>query len=167
MQRVVVLGRGGAGKSTTAAQLGAITGLPVLELDAAFWSPELVALSRTEWTRVQRELAARLKWIMDGDLGPYDVLEPRLTRADTVLVLDFSLVRCVWNAARRSRERPDFWWWVLTWRVRHRPALRRSIARHAQGAEVIVLRGPRAVRAFLDSIDREGRSGAQDAADTE
>jgi hypothetical protein len=31
---------------------------------------------------------------MDGDLGPYDALAPRLTRADTVLILDFALMRC-------------------------------------------------------------------------
>ena len=30
---------------------------------------------------------------MDGDLGPYDVLEIRLQAADTVVFLDFSPVR--------------------------------------------------------------------------
>lgn len=37
MKRVVILGRGGAGKSTLAARLGEITGLPVIELDKSFW----------------------------------------------------------------------------------------------------------------------------------
>ena len=41
-----------------------------------------------------------------------------LPRADTVLILDFSLTRCAWRALRRSRERADFWWWLLTWRHR-------------------------------------------------
>jgi broad-specificity NMP kinase len=44
MQRVVILGRGGAGKSTFAKKLGATTGLPVVELDkhlskAFCWEP--------------------------------------------------------------------------------------------------------------------------------
>lgn len=51
---------------------------------------------------IQEELAARPRWIMDGDLGQYDVLGPRLVAADTVLVLDFSLVRCIWRAAPRG-----------------------------------------------------------------
>lgn len=144
-----MLGRGGAGKTTASARLSRLTGIPVVELDAHFWSPDLTPLDKAAWTAVQDELAAAERWIMDGDLGPYDVLAPRLARADTVLLLDFSLPRCVWNAARRSRERLDFWWWVLTWRVRHRRRLREQIRRHAPGAEVVVLRNPRQVEAFL------------------
>jgi len=104
---VVVLGRGAAGKTTLSVQLGRVTGIPVLELDAYFWSADLVPLARDRWVAVQGTLAAADDWIMDGDLGPYDVLAPRLARADTVVLLDFALLRCLWNAARRSRERAD------------------------------------------------------------
>ena len=44
MQRVVILGRGGAGKSTLARRLGELVGLPVIELDKHFWQPGLVPL---------------------------------------------------------------------------------------------------------------------------
>jgi hypothetical protein len=88
---------------------------------------------------------------MDGDLGPYDVLAPRLARADTVLVLDFSLPRCVWNAARRSPERADFWRWVLTWRLRHRRRILRQIRRYPH-ARLVVLRGPRDLATFLTEL---------------
>ena len=44
MQRVVVLGRGGTGKTTLARAVGARTGLPVHELDEHFWQPGLVPL---------------------------------------------------------------------------------------------------------------------------
>lgn len=37
-QRVVLLGRGGAGKSTFARSLSEITGIPAVELDKHFWS---------------------------------------------------------------------------------------------------------------------------------
>jgi dephospho-CoA kinase len=40
-RRVVILGRGGAGKSTFAARLGAVTGIPVIELDTVFWRADL------------------------------------------------------------------------------------------------------------------------------
>jgi adenylate kinase family enzyme len=149
VERVVVLGRGGAGKTTMAARLSRLCGIPRVELDEHFWSPELTPLDHVAWIAVQRELAAAERWIMDGDLGPYDVLAPRLARADTVLLLDFSLLRCVWNAARRSPERADFWWWVLTWRLRHRRRIVRQVRRYAPQAQLSVLRGPRDVDAFL------------------
>jgi len=97
-------------------------------------------------------LAVRLTWIMDGDLGPYDVIDVRLHAADTVVFLDFSLLRCAWRAIRRSRERADFWWWLLSYRRRSRPLLVRAIAVHAGDADVHVLRTPRAVRRFVAGI---------------
>src|SRR5437879_1477660 len=46
VQRVVILGRGGAGKSTAARRLGELVGLPIIELDKHFWQPGLAPLSR-------------------------------------------------------------------------------------------------------------------------
>ncbi|MET3808073.1 hypothetical protein ABIB25_005100 [Nakamurella sp. UYEF19] len=149
MERVVVLGRGGAGRSTAAVELGKITGLPVVELDKHFWESDLVPLSVDVWVRRQQVLAAAPLWIMDGDLGPYDAPATRLARADTVLILDFSLVRCAWRAVRRSRERWDFWWWLLGWRYRSRPAVLRAVYEHAVGADVHIVRSPQALRTLL------------------
>ncbi len=152
VQRVVVLGRGGAGKSTAARHLGESTGLPVLELDQYFWQPGLVATPPDEWMAVQSDLAAAEHWIMDGDLGPGDVPAVRLRRADTVLLLDYSLLRCAWRAWRRGAEGAAFWRWVLTWRRRSKPALLSTIRSVAPGAVVYVLRTPRQLRHFLATV---------------
>lgn len=149
MERLVVLGRGGAGKSTFALHLSQVTGLPVIELDRHFWSEDLAPLPVEVWVHVQEQLAADDQWIMDGDLGPYDATAVRLRRADTVVVLDLSLVRCAWRAARRSRERADFWWLLFTWRWRRRSRVLGAVAAHAPQADVRVLRTPRQVRRFL------------------
>ena len=152
MRRVVILGRGAAGKSVLAARLGELTGLPVIELDTYFWRPGPAATPPAAWADLQRQLARRPSWIMDGDLGRYDVPAVRLAAADTVIVLDFSLPRCAWRAVRRSRERADFWCWLLCYRRRSRPTVLRAIAEHAPGATVHVLRGPCAVRRFLAQV---------------
>ena len=93
---------------------------------------------------------------MDGDLGPYDVLEIRLRAADTVVFLDFSRVRCAWRSIRRSREGTDFWRWLWTYRRLSRPLIQRSIAAHAAGADLRVLPTPRSVRRFVSWVAREG-----------
>lgn len=156
MERVLVLGRGGAGKSTFARRLGAITGLPVVELDTQFWQPGSNALPREQWSALQAELVAPQAWILDGDLGPHDVLEPRLKAADTVFVLDYSLVRCSWRSARRSRERRDYWIWLLAYRRRSLPVVMDAIATHAMHANVHVFRTSRVTKRFLAQLASSG-----------
>ena len=90
MKRVIVVGPGAAGKSTLAARLGGITRLPVIELDKLFWRPGLAPTPREECAAIQRQLAAQESWIMDGDLGPYDVLNIRLQAADAIVFLDLT-----------------------------------------------------------------------------
>ena len=67
MQRVAIIGSGGAGKSTLARQLGEATGLPVVHLDREYWAPGWVEPPRDEWTRKVALFAAEDAWIMDGN----------------------------------------------------------------------------------------------------
>ena len=131
----------------------------MVELDKVFWRPGLVATPPDQWVEVQERLVAGDGWIMDGDLGPYDAVEVRLRAADTIIFLDFSLVRCAWRAVQRSRERADFWLWLLRYRRQSRPVLIDAIADHATKATVHILRNPEALRRFLAHALRNSRTG--------
>ena len=155
MRRVVILGPGGSGKSTLAKHLSNITGLPVIELDKLFWKAGLAVTPRDEWLTLLQGLVAEDRWILDGDLGPYDAVEARLPRADTVIFLDFSPLRCAWRAFRRSRERADFWLWLLRYRRQSRPFLMDAIAKYAPEATVHILRNPAALRHFIENGTRD------------
>jgi adenylate kinase family enzyme len=158
---VAILGRGAAGKSVLTAHLGRITGLPVVELDKQFWKPGLNVTPPAEWAQAQSELLRPEAWIMDGDLGRYDNgLGARLAAADTVIILDFSLLRCAWRAARRSRENAEFWRWLLGYRRHSLPLIRQAIASHAADADLHVLTSPRAVRRFLTETAVHGKLGS-------
>ena len=152
MKRVLILGRAASGKSCLARTLGELTGLPVIELDKVFWQPQLQALPPDKWASVQNRLIQNPCWIMDGDLGPYDSVEIRLRAADTIIFLDFSILRCAWRASRRSHERADFWLWLLRYRHRSRPFLMKAIANHAPGATLHVLRNPKALKRLVADV---------------
>jgi adenylate kinase family enzyme len=155
VRRVVILGRGGAGKSTLARQLGAVTGLPVTELDTLFWQPGLTAAEPAQWAARQQELVLQDAWILDGDLGPYDsALDARLRAADTVIVLNFSLPGCIWRTRRRGREGADYWRWVWMYRRRSLPVIMSAVRRDAPEAKLYVLRRPGQVRRLLAETRR-------------
>lgn len=165
MRRVVILGRGGAGKSTLARRLGAVTGLPVTELDTLFWQPGLTAADPARWKARQHELVLGDAWILDGDLGPHDsALVERLRAADTIIVLNFGLLRCAWRTLRRGRERADYWQWVWAYRRQTLPAIMRAIHRDAPQAGLHVLRHPRTARHLLTRVQGEvAREGGRRA----
>jgi adenylate kinase family enzyme len=152
MKRVVILGRGASGKSTLARHLGNNTGLPVVELDKIFWQAGLIATPREEWVLVQEKIVAEDRWIIEGDLGPYDAVEVRLQAADTIILLDFSLLLCALRAIRRSRERSDFWFWLIAYRYQSLPILREAIFKYAQKTSFHVLRDPAAMDRFVAGI---------------
>jgi len=152
MKPVVILGRGASGKATLARRLGNITGLPVIELDKIFWQAGLIATPREKWALVQETIVAEDRWIIEGDLGNHDAFEVRLRTADTIILLDFSLLRCVLQAIRRSRERSDFWFWLIAYRYRSLPILREAISKYAQKATFHLFRDRRAMDRFVEDV---------------
>jgi adenylate kinase family enzyme len=154
VRRVVVLGNGGSGKTRFARDLADATGLALVELDTVFWPPDLVAPPVAAWRGTQEQLIAGDRWILDGDLGPYDALEVRVGRADTVVLLDVPTVVCARRAVRRSRARRDFWRWLLTWRRTYRPRILATVREHAPDAELVIVRSRADRRTTLADLAR-------------
>jgi adenylate kinase family enzyme len=112
VQRVVILGPGGAGKSELARALGERTGLPVVHLDRLFWGPGWEPAPHAEARRALAAAVAGDRWILDGNFLDLGVDDPRFARADTVFFLDLPrrtcLRRVLWRLLRdRRRARPD------------------------------------------------------------
>ena len=93
MERIMIIGCGGAGKSTLARQLGEKLGLPVVHLDQLFWRPGWVNVSREEFDSLHREALAQERWIMDGNFDR--TMDARIKRCDTAFSLDFRRFACL------------------------------------------------------------------------
>lgn len=100
VQRIMIIGCSGSGKSTLARQLAAKTGLPALHLDQYYFGPDWHEPKQEAWADTVRELAARERWVMDGN---YSATFPiRLPRADTVIFLDQPTWRCLFRVVKRT-----------------------------------------------------------------
>ena len=179
MHKVLVIGSGGAGKTTLARRIAERTGLPLIHLDALFWKPGWVETPNEEWDAIMVELCRRDAWVMDGNYGR--TLPQRIAAADTIVFLDYPPILCVGRAIKRGlmhrgRTRPDmapgcpeqlpdltFLRWIWTYRERRRPGILRQLesARHAR---VIVLRNDREALNFTASLPASGEPPAMNDA---
>ena len=162
MERILILGPCGAGKSTLAAKLGAVLALPVIHLDKEYWRAGWVQPDPAEWTARVEELIARPRWVMDGNYG--GTLARRLERTELAVNLDYPrrvfFPRMLWRSLSQwGRTRPDMaegcpeqlnWEFIAyTWRYRSDVLPRREARLAASGVPVINLRTPRETEAWL------------------
>src|SRR5438045_7439322 len=66
VQRIAVIGPGGAGKSRLARQLGQTLGIRLILLDQLFWKPGWIPTPPAEWEELQRSESLSESWIVDG-----------------------------------------------------------------------------------------------------
>ncbi|WP_171176791.1 AAA family ATPase [Ruegeria sp. HKCCD8929] len=110
MQRIMVIGGPGSGKSTLGRKLGAQLGLPVVHMDPIYWLGDWVERDKTEAMRLAKEAADRPEWVFEGNHS--SSMEYRAERADLILFLDMPRVLRMWRVLWRSlryhgRTRPD------------------------------------------------------------
>lgn len=166
MERILIIGCGGAGKSTLARQLGEKLELPVVHLDSIFWLPGWVEMDREAFDdRVRQELE-KPKWIIDGNYNR--TMPQRIAKCDTVIYLDFSRFACLLGVLKRvitnhGKVRPDmgegcperfdldFLKWVWNFNQNNREGCYRLL-NEAEGIETVVLKNRRMVRRFLKSL---------------
>jgi adenylate kinase family enzyme len=169
VQRVMVIGSPGAGKSTFARAIAERLGLPLIHLDAEYWQAGWVEPPAGQWRARVAELVAGEQWMIDGNYG--GSMDLRLTRADTVVWLDYPTRVCLTRALRRiwryrGQTRPDmaegcpesFNWgflhYIATFRRAKRPGIVRGLARFA--GEVVQLRTPRDAERWLGAMAPRG-----------
>ena len=167
MERIIIIGCGGAGKSTLARQLGEKLQLPVVHLDKLFWLPGWAEREQEDFDALLRVEMVKEQWIMDGNFNR--TLPERLARCDTVIYLDFSRMACLWgvikrNLTNRGKVRPDmgegcpekidweFLKWIWNFNKNKRERYYRML-NEAEGKQTIVLKNRRMVKRFLRSLE--------------
>lgn len=168
MERILIIGCGGAGKSTLARTLGEKLGIPVVHLDKLFWKPGWVESSKEEIDEKIYAEMVKPQWIMDGNYNR--TLPQRVQHCDTIIYLDFSRFACLMGVLKRiittyGTVRPDMgegcperidleflkWVWNYNRDKRERNYRLLNEATHAQ---TIVLKNRRMVKRFLQSLER-------------
>lgn len=169
MQRVMIVGQPGSGKSRLAREMGNRTGLPVIHIDTIHWQPGWIERSIDEKTRLCREVEARDHWIFEG--GHSATWDNRIARADLLVWIDRPSVLRFWRVLvrtliHRGRPRPDlpedcpeqlgnlpeFFRFMWTTRNSARAKMKQLAAMAPSGCCVVCLRSNRQTTLFLSRI---------------
>jgi len=162
MQKIIVIGCPGSGKTTFAEKLNKLTGIPLYYLDAIWHKPDKTHIDRESFDRRISEIFDTPQWIIDGNYNR--TIELRLNKCDTVFLFDLPTEVCIQGATERlGKDRYDLPW-IDT---ELSPSLRRSIEdfprsslpkiyelleEYKHNREIIVFRSRQDADGYLQSI---------------
>lgn len=162
MQKAIVIGSPGAGKSTFSRSLKDATGLPLYYLDRIWHRPDKTTISREEFDVRLKEILLKDQWIIDGNYNR--TLEIRLQYCDTVFLMDFSVGTCLFGAeARVGQEREDIPWvekeldsefrkFIMDFPKESLPRIYELIEKYRTDKNIVIFKSREEAEAYLSEI---------------
>ena len=162
MQKVLVIGCPGAGKSTFARALRDSTGLPLHYLDCLWHRPDGSHVTPEAFDAALTAVMDGPAWIIDGNY--LRTMEARMAACDTIFLLDYPLEVCLAGAQSRVGVRhedlpwvetefdPEFRQWILDFGRDQRPELLRLLAQYQPGREVHIFQSRHQAHCYLSAL---------------
>lgn len=164
MNKVLVLGGCGSGKTTFSEQLSELTSLPIIHLDQHFFAPGWKEPKTEDWEKKVGQLCQQEQWIMDGNYG--GTLDIRLGHADTVIYLDNGTASNLYRVIKRlikyyGKIRPnmalgceerfdlEFIFYVFHFNRVKKPSILRRVEKYIQTDRFYMLKNDRDKIKFL------------------
>ena len=168
MQKVLVIGCPGSGKSTFSAELHKAAGLPLVHLDMLYWNADKTTVEQAVFRERLTHALAQDAWIIDGNYA--STMELRMQHCDTVIFLDYPTELCLEGIrARRGKPRPDMPWiepeneideafveTVKTFSHQQRPAVMALLDKYSD-KNIHIFRSRQEADAFLTGLRQEIR----------
>lgn len=166
-RKIMIIGSGGAGKSTLAKEMGKKLNLSVHHLDALLWEPNWNQVSKDKQREIQEKIVQEEEWIIDGNYG--GTMDIRFRAAETIIFMDIHRIICVYRALKRvfqyrNQTRPDmvegneeridfnFYQWIWNYPKVKSPKIFKSLEELEGEKNIIVLSSPKEVREFIQKL---------------
>ena len=162
MNKVIVIGCPGSGKTTFAEKLQKKTKLPLYYLDAVWHKPDKTHISREEFDKRIAEIFATKEWIIDGNYNR--TIEMRLKECDTVFLFDLPTEVCLQGAIDRigkgrydlpwleTELDPEFECFIKEFANNSLPRLYELIEKYREDKKVIIFKSRKEADVFLKNL---------------
>jgi adenylate kinase family enzyme len=170
MQKVMVIGNGGGGKTTLSLRLAEHHDLPLTEIDALQFQTGWQQTEVEKLSQAIMEIQSAPRWLIDG-FGSWDLIVARAALADTIIFVDHPIWVHFWWACERqmaaargelrlggptgcdlrevTKEMFETIWWV---HENLRPQLVDLVEHHRSSKEVWWIRSPEELDGVLSGL---------------
>ena len=163
MNRIMVVGSPGSGKSFFSTELSKKLNIPLYHLDNIWWNKDKTHISREEFDAKLKEIINKDKWIIDGDYSRTYSL--RMEKADTIIFLDYPLDICIQGSKSRiGIKRDDIPWienksdnlelieYIVKWRETTLPKLEELLNYYKDKKNILIFKSREETNEYLKSV---------------
>ncbi|MBT5859066.1 MAG: hypothetical protein HOH88_04275 [Flavobacteriales bacterium] len=168
MQKVLVIGCCGAGKSTFSKKLQSILNVGLIHLDQYYHKPNWEEPKKEEWERIVNNLIKKPSWIKDGTY--IESLDIRIEKCDTLIYLDYSILKCFFRVVKsiftdygkkRSDMAPgckeefdlEFLKYVLTFNFKNRNNILKRLKVLNENKQLYIFKNDKQADKFLKQVE--------------
>lgn len=162
MNKVIIIGCPGSGKSTFARKLRDKTNLPLFYLDMIYHHKDKTTLTDKEFDRELNELLSKDQWIIDGNYSR--TLETRMKECDRVYLFDISIEECINGVENRiGTKREDMPWieeefdsefkqFILDFPIKQMPYIYDLIEKYKNTINIVIFKTRKEADEYLDNM---------------
>ncbi len=164
MNRIMVIGCGGSGKTTISTKLNEISGIELIHLDQQYWLPNWVEPNKSDWRDRVSKLSEKERWIIDGNYG--GSMDIRLNKANTIIFMDRNRWLCLYRVFMRvianyGKTRKDmgeacvekFSWkfmlYIYNYNKTKKPGILDKLNRLKKSKEIVILTSNKEIKNYL------------------